>query len=462
MLAVLRYEVPLLGETELGVGGVSPEAGVSGQPIHGGIAVEVCYLDDGGGLPGGENETVVVHVLETVEMDPVPLARLPEEVVCGLHRPGHLKIGFHEDAEVHQLGDGPGVQVYGEKAILHPLISGFLGQGQHFTVGAEADIVVEVIAREVIDLGDPAQPVDPGQLGGGNTGDDLVPIEEDAVQAEALQHHLVAENAGVIIEKAVAQIAVDPHHGEETLGLGLIGGPFSHLQAGVIAGAGVRHVHLKAHQLPGAAQSAGDGHGHIVGLAGDKPDELELVDLCVCLAGAVGSSGGKVRYVLVVHMYGVGDLGGLFRLEIEIESVAAGTEGVEHRQGHAGCPGGVGHGFQALERAVQPLLHRAVIEGEVLIANVLGDQLDGPETIPQLGLGEVHLPLSALGNNVSGLEGPVGAYHVLLGGESLGDLHHDQGHGDDEDHCDEDEDQADLFQSFGSHEDVSLSPWKLV
>ena len=461
MLAVLWYEVSLLGEAELGVGGVGPEAGVSDQPIHGGITVEVCHLDDGGGLPGGENETVVVHVLETVEMDPVPLACLPEEVIRGLHRSGHLKIGLHENAEVHQLGDGPGVQIDGEEAILYPLISSLLGQGQHLAIGAEADIVVEVIARKVIDLGDPAQTVDPGQLGGGDTGDDLVPVEEDAVQAEALQHHLIAENAGVIIEKAIAQVAVDPHHGKETIRLSLIGGPFGHLQAGVIAGAGVRHVHLEAHQLPGVAQSAGDGHGHVVGLAGDQPDELELVDLCVRLTGAVGSRCGKVGYVLVIHMYGVGDLCGLLCLKVEIESIAAGTKGVEHRQRHAGGPGGVGHGFQALERAVQPLLHRAVIEGEVLLADVLGDQLDSPEAVTQLSLGEVHLPLGALGDDVSGLEGPVGAHHVLLGGESLGDLHHNQGHGDDEDHCDEEEDQADLFQSFGSHEDVSLSPWKL-
>ena len=77
--------------------------------------------------------------------------------------------------------------------------------------------MVELIPLQGVDLLHPAQGVDPGQLGGGDAGHQVPVHEEGPVQAEALQHHLVPHDAGIVEEEAVAQVAVGAHHGEQAL-----------------------------------------------------------------------------------------------------------------------------------------------------------------------------------------------------------------------------------------------------
>ena len=78
--------------------------------------------------------------------------------------------------------------------------------------------MVELVAVQIVDLQRLAQAVHPGQPGGGDTGDDLIPVAEHPVQAEALQHHLVTHDPAVVKEEAVAQIAVGAHHGKQPVG----------------------------------------------------------------------------------------------------------------------------------------------------------------------------------------------------------------------------------------------------
>ena len=168
---------------------------------------------------------------------------------------------------------------------------------------------------------------------------------------------------------------VHPHHGKQTLRLLLGGGAVGYGQPGVIAGCGLGHVHRKGHHLPGLAPAAGYGQSNLVGFARHQPDQLEFMGAGILLAGSVRRRSGKVRNLRVIHMHGVAYLGIQLGGEIQIQPVAAGAIGVQHRQRGGSCP--VHALLDALQRPLQPLLYLQIVEGEILVLNILGHQLDG-------------------------------------------------------------------------------------
>lgn len=285
--------------------------------------------------------------------------------------------------------------------------------------------MVQVVVPQVAHPGHPAQPVDAGQLGGGDAGEDLVAAEQQPVQPVALQHHLVAQHPVVVEKEAVAKVAVHPHHGEQPVCLGGVGSALGHLQPGGVTRAGLGHLHRKADGLPGVAPAALHREGDLVHLPRHQADELELMGAGVLFAGDVRRPGGEVRQPL--HPHGVAHRGGKFGLKIEVQAVAAGAIGVQDGQGHGGGPLQVGVVFQFLHHLPQPLLHLQVVVGEILLPDVLRHQLQGFQPAAQVRLGQIHLPLAALGHHVAGGKGPVGAGGLLPGGEGLGHLHHHQG-----------------------------------
>ena len=168
--------------------------------------------------------------------------------------------------------------------------------------------MVELVAVQIVDLQHPARTVHPGQPGGGDTGDDLIAVAEDPVQAEALQYHLIAHDAAVVKEKAVAQIAVGAHHGEQTVGQLRGALSIGIVQLGWVARVSLRHGDGEGDLLTHVAPGAGEGEGDLIGLSGYQTDHLELVLLGVGLLAGIGG-GSVVGNGLIIHMDGVGHLG---------------------------------------------------------------------------------------------------------------------------------------------------------
>ena len=324
------------------------------------------------------------------------------------------------------------------------------GQGQQFAVLPEADVMVQLVPVQVVDLLHLAQTVDPGDLGGGHAGDDVVVRRKDPVQAEAFQHHLVAHHAGIVIHKAVAQVSVDPHHREQPVAQLLFRAAVGGLQAGVVAGLGLRHLDGEVHGLAQVAPGPRDGQGHLVDLAGHQADELELMGAPEPLAAGVRRGGGEVGDVGVVHMHGVLHLGGHVGGEVQVQAVAAGAVGAHHRQRIVGGPGG--HGLQLLQRTGQTLLHFGVVEGEAFLLNIHRHQVQRPHAlVAQIGLGVFDLQFFVGSNFLPGVDLPVAAHNALLGGERLGHGQHDQrhGHGQHQQHGQQDQ-QPFAAPGFGS------------
>ena len=363
-------------------------------------------------------------------MNPVPLARLPEEIVGGRNRAGHLKVAGEHLGEIEQLGHFAGRKVDRKDFVLHRLALGVLGQGQQLAVLPEADVVVQLVAVQLIHLHDLPQPVDARELGRGYAGDDVVFIRKHTVQAVAFQHHLIAQDTGVVVHKAVAQVAVDAHHGEKPVGQRRPGAAVGGFQRRVIAGFGLGHRHGETHGLAQVAPGTQDLQRHFVGLARHQADQLQFVHAAVGLAARVGGDGGEIGDALILHMHGVAHAGGHVGREIQVQPVAAGAERVDHRQRVVGRPGRRAV-LERLQRRIQPLLHAGIVEGETLLLKVVRHQVQRAQAaFAQVGLGVFDALLVVAADHLARVDLPFAAHHALLRGEQLGHAQHHERRGD--------------------------------
>ena len=321
------------------------------------------------------------------------------------------EVGLHEHREVHQLGDRPGLQVHLHHHVLDGLAVQLVHQGNDLPGWPANDVVVELVARQVIDPLDPAQAVQPGQPGGGDAGDHVPVHPQDAVQAVALQHHLIAEDPLIVEEEAVAQIAVGPHHGKEALGEGRPALPVGVVQAGGVAGAGLRHGDGEGHLLPDVPPGAADDHGDLVGLPRHQADELELVGPAVRLSALVRGRGGKVGQTL--HMDGIGHLGLQVGLKIEVEAVVAGAIGVQDGQRRPGLPG-LSPGLGLLQGLGQPVLDGGIVVSKALLIHLEGDQLEHGQVGLHIGVPQLQPQLLVLAQKLAHVHPPGGAHRALL------------------------------------------------
>ncbi|CDD28943.1 unknown [Firmicutes bacterium CAG:94] len=308
-------------------------------------------------------------------MEPVPLALAPQaEGVGGLHRAGDVEIALEHLGEVHNVGDLPALQIDLQHLVLHGLTLQVGGQSQDGALGAPVDVVVELVLAQVEDLGHLAEAVEPGHLGAAHAGDKAaVVVPQEAVGVVALQHHLVAHDAVVVVEEGVAVLPADAHGVVQAVGERLGAVAVHGLQGHGVARGGLRHIDGEGGGLGLLALAVIGGEGDGVLHAGHQADEQEFLHPAVAVLPGVVGPGGVVGDGVVLHRDGVLHLGGVAGAKVQVQPVGAGAEGVQDGQG--GSHGVVPLLGQAQQRGGQAVLDFLVVVGKALVLVLVGDDL---------------------------------------------------------------------------------------
>ena len=327
-------------------------------------------------------------------MEPVVLAGLPEGAAGDGHRVGHLAVvAVHQLGEVHHLGHLAGGGIQGDHHVHDGVLLGVVDQGQNGAVGPPVDVVVELILAQIIHPDGLSQGTHEGDLAAADAGVEPAVGVEEAVGVEALQHHLIAQNAVVVEEEGIAVIVTQAHGVVEPVGEGRRAVPVAGVQLVGVAGDGLRHVDGEGNGLLNPAPLSQGLQGDLIGLAGNQADEQEAVVPAerIAVRRALGH-GGVVRQLSAGGVDGIADLAAPLGLEGQQQTVTPGAEGIQNRQG--GVHGGAlsDHLHQLLAQA---LLHVLVVVCKAVLLILVGDDPGDGDGGLHRGVVDRHGPLLA-------------------------------------------------------------------
>ena len=199
--------------------------------------------------------------------------------------------------------------------------------------------MVKLVCTQVVNLGDLAKAVEPGHFGAAHAGDEAaVLVPQEAVRVVALQHHLIAHDAVVVIEEGVAVLAADAHGVVQAVGELLRAVAVHGFQGYIVARGGFGHVDGEGSGLGLGALAVIGGEGDGVLLPGHQANQQELLHPAEAVLPGVVGPGGVIGDRFILYRDGVLNLGGVVGAKVQVQAVGAGAKGVSGWPGEIpGC-----------------------------------------------------------------------------------------------------------------------------